>query len=330
MKNKTLIGGIVVVLLIIAGAWWAQSTNQQPAPAEDNKIVIAGTMFPIFDIAKNVTPDNVTVKQVLPSGTSPHTFEATPATIADLQDVDVFYAIGHELDNWIVDITKNIGADVVVVDTNIPLQEFEEDHDEHEDEHKDEHHDDHDDHADEDHHEEADHHDHHHEGVDPHYWLDPENGIIISQTIAEDLQERFPSIAEEVKSNQATFAKELEAKNVEWLQKVSTLQNKDIVTFHNAFGYFADHFGLNVIATFEPFPGKEPTPNYLKELQDQITEENITSLYIEPQLSTESITAFAKDLNVQLGTLDPIGGGEDIDSYINLIEYNVNTILEKQ
>ena len=113
-----------------------------------------------------------------------------------------------------------------------------------------------------------------------------------------------------------------------WKEKLSDISSKNIVTFHDAFGYFADHFGLQIVATFEPFPGKEPTPSYLQALQEEITERQITTLFIEPQLSAAALQQFADDNNLTIGTLDPLGGTDERLSYIDMMHYNVKSIAE--
>jgi len=111
-------------------------------------------------------------------------------------------------------------------------------------------------------------------------------------------------------------------------RKNRRFKTKNIVVFHDAWGYFADHFGLTVVGTFEPFPGQEPTPQYLKELQVAVKDYNIKALFAEPQLSQDSIKTLAKDLGVDIKVLDPTGGVEGRMSYIEMMDFNVNNVYE--
>ena len=82
-----------------------------------------------------------------------------------------------------------------------------------------------------------------------------------------------------------------------------------------------------MVASFEPFPGKTPSPQYLIALQEQVKMNNINSLFIEPQLSQEAIKTLANDLEVTINILDPLGGIENRNSYIELIDFNVTSII---
>ena len=112
------------------------------------------------------------------------------------------------------------------------------------------------------------------------------------------------------------------------VQSLDEVKKQPIITFHDAFGYFSDHFGITVVATVEPFAGKEPTPQYLVELGNIIKELNVRYLFTEPQLSSRNIQAFASDNNLVVGVLDPIGGLQTRETYIELISFNVNALKD--
>ncbi len=86
--------------------------------------------------------------------------------------------------------------------------------------------------------------------------------------------------------------------------------------------------GLYIVVTFEPFPGKEPTAKYLEELNKVVKEDNIKVIFSEPQMSNDVLKPFAKDLGLELFVLDPLGGDEGRDSYIETMEYNGNILFE--
>ena len=105
-----------------------------------------------------------------------------------------------------------------------------------------------------------------------------------------------------------------------------SLPNKNLITFHNSWPYYAEEFGLKISGVIELVPGVAPTPKYLVELEKTITKNKIKTVYAEPQLSTESIKGFLDDLDVEIKTLDPIGGEGDNLSYEALLRNNALTI----
>ena len=305
-----------LIALFALGSIIGCTASSTPTTITENKTQkphIAATLFPVYDIAKNVAGDAADVELILAPGASPHTFDASPSDLTKLQSITRIFAIGQGIDSWSFGIADNIpGAEIIELDKNINLKESTEHEDEDEYEGKAEHE------------EEAD----EHGELDPHYWLDPNNAMIMANTIADELGTLDPTNAEQYRQNADNFTKMLQNEDVTWKTTINALPEKNIITFHDGFFYFADHFGLNVVTTFEPFPGKEPTPSYLQELEKEIKENNIRVLFTEPQLHGASLKQFAKDHDISVSVLDPLGGVDGRQSYSELINTNVQTIVE--
>lgn len=268
--------------------------NVTTTETEVKQYQVAATIFPIYDIAKNIAGESINVSLVLPAGASPHTFDPSPSTLRDLVNAEILYAVGHEVDDWSTIISDSIKLDVKLVDQDIeflytePLG-----------------------------------------NIDPHYWLNINNAITIANTIAADLSLRFPEHKDVFESNLENYTTELTLTN----EKVKTIladSNYRIVTLHDSFGYFADAYGIEIIGTFEPTAGREPTPQYLVELIGAIKESNTKILFADPQTSTSILEGFIADNNLSIAILDPIGGEDKQNSYINLIIYNAETLSQNK
>ncbi|MDP2631168.1 MAG: metal ABC transporter substrate-binding protein, partial [Candidatus Uhrbacteria bacterium] len=166
--------------------------------------------------------------------------------------------------------------------------------------------------------------------VDPHYWLSIQNAKIITQTIADDLSLRFPEFAVEIAINKSNYLEELNKAEQEIIVMLNQVQNKNLLTLHNAWYYFADAYDLSIVGTFEPTAGREPTPQYLVQLMEAIEKSGSKTLYSEPQLATLSLESFLIDNDLSLSELDPIGGVSGRESYIKLMLYNANVISQNQ
>lgn len=308
----TILGAIAIVCIVVVANMLAPDTNTPTQKKTDLKV--AATIFPIYDIAKQVAGDIAHVELILPAGASPHTFDPTPASLAKLQNTKRIFAVGLGLDAWTAGIAENTpGAKVVELDAHIKVRASKK-HDKHEDGHD-------------------DHENEHHDGdehgeFDPHYWLNPGNAVLLAEAIAEDLSLLDQAHRDEYHKNADAFVAELKKHDAIWNAEFSGLKTRSLVTFHDAFSYFAYRFDLTVAATFEPFPGKEPTPSYLQELEHEIEELGVDVVFTEPQLHGASLRQFAKDHRLSIAVLDPLGGVEDRTSYIELIDYNVQTIAK--
>ena len=117
----------------------------------------------------------------------------------------------------------------------------------------------------------------------PHVWLSVTDAILQVKNIAEQLKAADPKHADAYEKNAAAYIKKLEALKAEMHAELDTVPNKDIVTFHEAFPYFAKEFGLNIISVVEREPGTEPTPAELQATIEQVKKLPVKVLFTEPQ-----------------------------------------------
>ncbi len=275
---------------------------------EEDGIKVAATIFPLVDIAQNIVGDKIEVVQILPSGASPHTFEITPEQVKKLQDVKVIFAIGHGLDDWVYDIKDAIGdIEIITVEKGIELKNIS---------------------GEEEHEQIHEHEEHEHGDQDPHYWLSILNAKKIAENIKDELVKIDLENSEIYEENLQNYLVELGKLEEDVETKLVGVKTRDMVTFHNAWQYFVDEFDLDIVTTFEPFPGKEPTAKYLEELNKVVKEDNIKVIFSEPQMSNDVLKPFAKDLGLELFILDPLGGDEGRNSYIEMMEYNGDILFE--
>ncbi len=287
------------------------SVTQNSESASSTKITVSATIFPVYDIARQIAGNKAAVSLLLAPGGSPHTFNMTPSIQKQISDSVLIFGIGEGLDEWIVD-----SDNFIILSSGIELRGWD---DEEHDEHDDEKHDD----DDEEH---DDHHGHDHSGADPHYWLAPLNGIQMAKNIADELKRVDPENTSDYEANLVKFTEEMESLQAELVDLAETVHDKAFITLHDSFAYFAEFFGLNLAGSFEPIGAEEPSPRYLKKLTDTVEEQNVKAIFSEPQLSTNSLTAFINDNNLQTNILDPLGGVEGRETYQALLKYNIRTL----
>ncbi len=294
----------IAAAALIAGLFWLTAAVRKPAPAANARV--AATIFPLYDIVRNVGRGAVETDLILPAGAEPHSFEPRPSLVVSLRGAAAVYAIGHGLDGWIEPVVAAAGTTEVVVDRGIAIRPsvipFSEPGSRTESEGPD----------------------------DPHYWLTVPNAALIARTVADDLSIRFPDQAGRIRSNLNSYLAELEAADRAIRQDLAGLRSRSFISFHDAWYYFAAAYGLDLAGTFEPTAGREPTPRYLTALRDAIRKNNVTVLYFEPQFNVDLLRSFADDNNVKLAVLDDIGGAAGRDSYIKLMLANAETIKANQ
>jgi len=274
---------------------------------------VAATVFPLYDITRNIAGNAVSVGLVLPPNASPHTYEPSPSKLIEMRDVRLYFAIGHGLDGW-ADGLFGLHVDKVIVDEGVAIMSTEDRHREGYDLG------DADDEEDEDEYGET----------DPHYWLSIPNAKVIARNVRDALVETFPMHEEAFERNYARYVEKLEIAEFAVRDGFSEVLKRDMITLHDSWYYFAVAYGFDIAGTFEPTAGREPTPRYLADLSSAIERTGVRVLYSEPQIAAHGLTTFARDNGLTIAEIDPLGGVAGRDSFIGLMKYNADIIRQHQ
>ena len=166
-----------------------------------------------------------------------------------------------------------------------------------------------------------------------HIWVSPEGAIYEVQKIADELSTLDTNNSEKYKQNAKVYIEKLEKLALEMHEKLNVYEGRSIITFHEAFPYFADEFNLNLAAVIEREAGTSPSAKELQELIELVNTTNAKGqkciLFAEPQYSSEAANIIANETGCKVYELDPaVTGKLDKDSYINVMKNNMNILLE--
>ena len=250
------------------------------------KYDVIATLYPQYDMARYISGDELSVKLILPYGTSPHDFEPTSNEMKMIEDASLILLTSYELEPWLVDVGHDNKADLEeLIGTEYT------DHDDHDDDDHDDHDgDNHDDHDGDDH---DDH--HHHDHADIHYWTRPDAMIAMVTVIAEELVHLSPENEglfmvrkEEYIEKINSFSEELN----EFLHDYEDTNIKLFMAGHNAMGEFAEYYGFEIVSLYPDFiPDAELTSQELSNFIDLIKENNVLSLFLEPLFEAAPVAA---------------------------------------
>ena len=296
------------------------------------EVKVVTSIKPIHSLVSYVM-DGVGAPDLIVDGfNSPHNFQLKPSHAKMLENADIIFWIGEGLENFLEkpldSISKNAKKVELMEIKGINKLEFREknifnehDHDEHkheEDGHKEEHeeHEEHDEHEhEEDGHKEEKHDDHDghddhgHGEHDPHIWLDPQNAKVMVKLITKELSELDLKNAPTYKKNSEKALSDLD----KLIKKVKKDTNKDLrfVAFHDAYHYYEDRFGINLLGALTVNPDVLPGAEQLAEIREVIEHEKVNCIFSEPQFNPDIIKSIAKDTGVKTGVLDPLGANLD-------------------
>ena len=311
MKFQLKFGLIISIISLLSFASYSNA---------ETKVVTS--IKPLHSLVSYVM-DGVGTPDILVDGSSsPHTFQLKPSHATMLQEADIVFWIGEDLESFLEtpleSIAKNSRHITLMDSDEIELLKFREKnifdgHDEHADEHGDEHDDHHDGHA--------------HGEHDIHFWLDPEIAKTIVKIVTRELSEIDPTNASTYKSNSIKAVNEIDQLISDTRSKINS--NASYVVFHDAYQYFEKRFGVEVVGALTVNPEVLPGAKQLAEIREVIEHENINCLFSEPQFNPSIADTIAKDTGVKAAVIDPLGAELDPgkDLYFDLIG-NIATSFE--
>ena len=307
MKNLKKIPFILSILSLL--------TFFSPANAETK---VVASIKPIHSLASYLM-DGISKPGLIVDGyASPHGFAMKPSHAKMLQEADLIFWVGEDLESFLEKPLKSIAKKAEKIELmeikGLNKLKFRErnifdGHDDHghDDEHK------------EDGHDEHGHEGHAHGEYDPHIWLDPSNAKVILKEMAEHLIEKDQKNASVYKNNLKKALKDLD----KLTKDVKSELNKDFksIVFHDAYQYFEKRFDVNVLGAFTVNTDVMPGAEKLAEIREIIEHDKVSCVFSEPQFNPDIINAVAKDMNISTGVLDPLGAtlnpGKDL--YFDLI-----------
>lgn len=252
----------------------------------------AATILPLYDALKEIGKDKIEAVLIVPPGASPHTFTVTPQQIKDLEGTKAVFENDFGLEEWIGTIATNV-SNAQIIQVGDAFKQAVANND-----------------------------------GNPHIWLNPEYFVGEARAITNALKEQDPQNAAFYEANFTEYSTSILAEAEKLKESLSGIKNKNVISFHDAFPYFAAYFGLSIVGSVEPIPGKEPTPKEIVTLENTIKEKNVKVIFNEPQMSQSVINALVEDTGVKVLILDPLGNTDTRNTYIKLMEYNINEIIE--
>ena len=333
--KKTL---ILSFLLIIMALLNACSTNS--STAEDGKLQVLTTIYPLEDFTKKIGGDLVEVKSVYPSGVDVHTYEPTSKTMIEIAESDLFIYSGTGIEAFTEDVVQSMeNEEVKIVAAGEGLAEeavhSEEEHSTHDDHsHEEESHS----HEEESHsHEEETHgheeetHNHDQGDFDPHVWIDPILSIQLAEQIKDELAAVLPEEKETFEENFQQVKADLESLDQEFKHVFETAKTNKIIVSHGAYGYWESRYGLEQISVSGISSTQEPSQQQLEEIIEIAEQENIQYIIFEPNISTTLAEVVQKAIGAKVLYLSDASVLTDEDKknnedYFSIMKKNLETL----
>lgn len=283
-----------------------------PAQAA-NKLRVVTTTEDLASLAREVGGDHVEVEAIAKGYQDPHFVEAKPSFLLKLRRADLLISVGLQLEiGWLPPLVTQCGnakiqpgapgyleaaqfAEILEIPTG-PVSRA---------------------HGDV------------HPSGNPHYWLDPANGLRVARGLQQKLAQMRPDEAGYFQQRLQSFEQRLREAEKRWEAQMSPYRGMKIVTYHRSWPNLAKRFGLNVVGYVEPRPGIPPSPQHLVELIKMMRRENVKLIFVEPYFDLKTPNSVARETGAKVVVLLPsVGGEKGVDDYFKLFDYDVNLMAQ--
>lgn len=292
------ITALLLSTAIILSACGGRSPAAPGEKADAKTVTIVTSFYPVYISAINVAKDVPGVKVVNMTQQATgclHDYQLVPNDLKTLSEAQIFIINGAGMEAFMDKVVSQL-PDLKIIDASkgIPLLRGEGE-----------------------------------AGDNPHVWVSISNAIQQTRNIGSQLAVLDPDHAAQYDANSTAYAAKLEELRARMHHTLDGVKNRNIITFHEAFPYFAQEFKLNIAAVIEREPGSEPSAAELAETMETVREAKIKALFTEPQYPAKAAETIANETGAKLFILDPaVSGPMEPDAYIKIMEANLRTLEE--
>jgi ABC-type Zn uptake system ZnuABC Zn-binding protein ZnuA len=286
---------LLAVALVVAGC------ARTPADAAgDNRIHVVATTTVLADMVRQVGGERVSVESLVPKGGEAHTFDPTPSDVRRVVEADLIVRNGLGLDDWLLNLIEDAGskAPVVALGEDLPGVTYV------------------------------------HAGnqVNPHLWMNVAYGRLYAARIAAELEQLDPAHADEIATTAKAYDARLAALDADIRTKLAAIPEADrtIISFHDAFPYFAAAYGLTVDGTVVSAPGQDPSAAQVEALIAEIRAKGVKAILAEAQFSDKLVRAIADEAGATVVSdlyTDSVGD-PPVDTYESMMRWNADRLLQ--
>ncbi len=269
-----------------------------PVSSLANPIRVATSIPPVAALVRMVGGERVEVQVLMPPGASPHGYEPGPDAVRALSKAEILFVIGRDLDGWAENLARGANPKMRIERLSDGLH-FEEPPTGPDDP----------------------------EG-DPHVWLDPLKAAMMVRVIGKDLESLRPADADSIAEETQAAVSQISRLDLYCRDSLAPIREVPFAVYHGGLNHLVARYHLTQIAIIEVFPGREPSPKYLKQVVSSIKSTNARVVFAEPQLSAQMAEVVAREAGVPVAEVDAIGGVPGKMTYEELVRSIVGSLLK--
>lgn len=289
------VAGLALLFAVAGCAHRGSGAVDQDRMHPAGKIAVATTISVLNSLVQGVGGQYVTVKNIVPVGASPETFEPAPQDVATVADAQILVENGAGLETWLDRLLRDagkLGLKIVVGANGLPVK-----------------------------------------SDNPHLWMDPVYAKHYVAQIRDALIAADPAHAGVFRRNAAAYDRRLDELIASIRAQIATVppSHRYMIVFHNAWQYYNDRFGITTLGFVERNPGQEPNPQQIAALIDLAKAHHLHGVFSEPEYSPKLLYAIAQGAGIKVVEDlydDSIGTDPRVGNYISMLTYDTNVIVK--
>ncbi len=309
--KKMIFFSLIVALFAVVLVLFAPNKKEAPLGTKERPVIAVST-FALYEIARSLAGEKLDVRTIIPLGSDAHMFSPTPKEVAAITSSALFIYSGAGFESWAEPLKNTLPSSVRVVDMSAHvalLKSKEEEHHGHAEEH-------------------------HHDGeYDPHYWLDIDNMIRMTEIMEQEFSTIAPENREFFHQNAKTYIDELEKLRSEYVQGLAECKSRVLVSNHDAFGYLAHTNHLEAVSVIGLSSDEQPSAKNMADIVALVKDHGIKTVFFEELIDDNVARTIAKETGAQALSLQPLENiSEDElkshETYLSIMRQNLQKLRE--
>lgn len=262
------IGGIVVTVVFAA---ILLLTKTQTTGMKSSKPMVVVSTFSLYEAASVVGGKTLDIVSIIPFGSDVHMFSPTPSQVAQISKATFFIYNGAGFETWAKSLESTLPQTVSTVDMSRHVVLLKEK-----------------------------------EAYDPHYWLDIDNMIIMTQTLEKEFSKHFSKNAKLYHTNAARYIDNLKKLKVDYAKGLKECKNRTLISNHDAFGYLAHANTLENVSIIGLSSDEQPSAKIIAEVIARVKEHGIKTIFFEEMINDNVAQTIANETGAQAQSLQPL------------------------
>lgn len=314
MDTKRLIvfGGVIAAIVI--GMGFFAPKPQSKETVSENKPVVSVSTYSLYEAARMVAGDALDARSIVPLGSDAHMFSPNPTHVAEISGGALFVYNGAGFESWVENLKNTLPKTTRVIDMSQQVTLIQSD-DEHEGEH-------------------GDPAEHRHQGMsDPHYWLDINNMIKMTQILDAEFSKISPEKGELFHKNSSAYVAELEKLKAEYTTGLSECKNRTLVSNHDAFGYLAHANKLENVSVIGLSSDEQPSAKNIADIIRVVKEHGVKTIFFEEMINDNVSQTIARETGAKAVPLQPLENISEDElkshqTYLTIMRENLKKLRE--